>query len=108
MKEKTIKQVGIVIGGQSVLIDWDGSVMGSIEMEKYTLLNEFITKDNILRCVNDNGFGCKEISEADIDIYIKYDNGSMEFERSFNNINSPIHKKLFLGWSHLRKIGAIK
>ena len=53
------------------------------------------TKDNILRCINDGGFGCESVEEADIDIYAVYDNGYKVYDRTIH-IDSPIHTKLFM------------
>lgn len=104
MRTKTIKQVGIIVKGTSTLVDWGNSVIGDIEMKPYFLPNDKITPKNILRCVNDNGFGCMSIASAEIDIYIKYDNGSEEMERTLY-ADSEIHSRYFLGWRELRKQG---
>lgn len=103
MRTKTINQTGIVIGGSAVLNLWGGG-KGEIEMERTFLPNKHISKDNILRCVNDNGFGCESIASADIDIYVKYDNGSIEIERTLWDVNSIHHTHLFLGWRYLNEI----
>ena len=103
MKQKTIKQTGFIISGYSTLNCWGGG-NGTVEMESYFLPFEKTTPKNILRCVNDNGFGCKSIESAQIDIYIKYDNGCIEFNRSLF-IDNPVHSQFFLGWSDLRKQG---
>ena len=108
MKTKTINQIGIQISGIATLVDWDNSIMGTVNMKEYFLSNEFITPKNILRCVNDNGFGCLRISSADIIIHTKYNNGSIEYAKDLMDINNPLHTQYFLGWSHLREIGAIK
>jgi hypothetical protein len=103
MRIKTITQTGIIVSGTATLSLWGGGG-GPIAMEDYFLPNEHISKDNILRCVNDGGFGCESIDSAEIDIYIKYNNGSTEYERTLF-VDHPIHTKLFLGWDELRKQG---
>lgn len=103
MRTKTIKQTGFVISGTAGIKLWDGSV-GFISMEEYFLPYHKATPKNILRCVNDNGFGCESIKEAEIDIYIKYDNGSAEYDRTLCT-DHPIHAQHFLGWRELRKQG---
>lgn len=103
MKSKIINQIGIVVGGTATLEFWGGGT-GTIEMEEYFLPNGKITKDNILRCVNDNGFGCESISDAEIDIYIKYDNGSVEYNRTLSNF-IEVQTELFLGWRQLHEQG---
>jgi hypothetical protein len=103
MKTKTITQTGIVIKGTAMLNLWGGG-SGSIKMESYYLPLEHITKDNILRCVNDGSFGCESIEDAEIDIFIKYDNGSVELDRTIFAYH-PIHTQLFSGWQELRNQG---
>lgn len=100
-----ITQTGIIVSGVATLSLWGGG-SGTINMEPYFLPNEHISKDNILRCVNDGGFGCESIDSAEIDIWVKYDNGSKEIERTLF-ADSPIHTKLFLGWAELRKQGVV-
>ena len=103
MKTKIITQTGIVVGGQALLRLWDDST-GTIEMEEYFLPYDKISKDNILRCVNDNCFGCRLIKEAAIDIYIKYNNGSLEYDRTVL-ADYEQAQPLFLGWKELREQG---
>lgn len=103
MKQKLINQIGFSIKGNATLNLWGGGT-GDIEMEEYFLPLDKTTPKNILRCVNDNGFGCESIKEAEIDIYIKYDNGSKEYDRTIY-ANSPVHSAYFLGWRELREQG---
>lgn len=93
MKTKTINQTGIIVKGTSCITLWDNS-MGYIEMNPSFIPNGKITKTAILNAVNDAKYGCQFISQADIDIYIKYDNGSEEYDRTIYAIE-PIHTKLF-------------
>lgn len=102
IKQKTIKQTGIEISGITYLYTWLGEY-GWINMEPYYLPNEKITPKNILRCVNDNGFGCESIESAEIDIEIVYDNGCKEFDRTI--IADQYHSNHFLGWKELREQG---
>lgn len=103
MKTKTIKQIGITVGGDATLRLWGGDE-GTITMKNYFLPNGKITPKNILRCVNDNGFGCESIIDATIDIYIKYDNGSQEYDRTLSDFNKA-QTMYFLGWNELREQG---
>lgn len=105
-KTKTVHLTGIEIRGEAVLNLWGGG-QGSIEIEPYFLPLQHATKDNILRCVNDNGFGCESIEQADIDIYSVYSDRATSFERTLV-ANSPVHKKLFLGWQHLNTLKGVK
>lgn len=103
MKSKTINQTGIVVKGTATLNLWGGG-QGDIQMDETYLPNDKITPKNILRCVNDGGFGCQSIESADIEIYIKYDNGCTEYDRSIY-VDHPIHVSYFLGWRELREQG---
>lgn len=103
---KQINLIGIEVCGISTISLWGGGA-GQTDMYKTFLPLKFATKDNILRCVNDGGFGCEAITEAEIDIYSVWDNGSKEFERTLFADARP-HRNLFLGWRYLREIGAIK
>lgn len=101
MRTKTIKQKGFYISGEALLNLWGGG-QGTIEMKRYYLPFDKCTPKNILRCVNDNGFGCESIESAIIDISIVYDNGCSEYERMFE-IDHPIHTQYFSGWKELRE-----
>ncbi len=103
MKQKTIKQIGIVVKGEAVIVLWGGG-KGTVKMDRTFIPNGKITHTNIMRCVNDGGFGCESIESASIEIQIKYDNGSTEFERDIE-LDHPIQRKHFLGWAELAKIG---
>lgn len=82
---------------------WGGG-QGSIEMERYFLPLDKATKTNILRCVNDNGFGCESIESAFIDIYDVYEGGYKEHNRELY-VDNRHHTKFFLGWKSLREQG---
>lgn len=99
---KKTEQIGFTIGGEATLIDWGGN-QGTIEMEKYFLPYEKTTPKNILRCVNDNGFGCQGIIEADIDIFITYSDQSKEYDRTIHA--GEYFSKHFLGWAKLKEQG---
>jgi len=104
MKTRTLKQVGIVVSGESLLNLWGGG-QGSIAMNPVVLKNEFITKDNILRCVNDGGFGCESIDSAIIFISVLYEGGYKERVLEIET-DSIHHTRLFNDWRHLKSIGA--
>lgn len=93
MKTKTITQIGFVISGTAYLTLWGGE-LGTIEMSHKFLPYDLCTPKNILRCVNDAGFGVQSIDSADIDISIKYDNGSIEYDRMID-VYLPIHTQFF-------------
>ena len=101
-RELNLKLTGITVSGTATLNLWGGG-SGTIEMQPYTLPIDKATKDNILRCVNDNGFGCESIGSAEIDIQYNYE-GTKKYERTLF-VSHPIHSKLFLGWQELRKQG---
>ena len=95
----------IEISGQALLNLWGGG-QGVIEMKTIKLKPEKATKNNILRCVNDNGFGCESIQSASIDITSVYGNGHCEYIGALE-IDHPIHTNLFLGWRYLNESQAI-
>jgi hypothetical protein len=98
-----LKQTGIVVKGVATLSLWGGGI-GCVEIKPCFLPFKKATKDNILRCVNDNGFGCQFIERAEIDIYDQYENGYMEYNRTLF-ADHPVHTMLFLGWRELREQG---
>lgn len=69
-RELTIKQVGYEISGVATLNLWGGG-QGKITME-HVVIDE-LTTENVLRAVNDNGFGCESIDYALVDINILYE-----------------------------------
>lgn len=73
-KTETTKLVAVKVTGQAFLHMWGGGD-GDIEMKPVYLKPEKATKDNILRCVNDNGFGVESIYEACLLLEAVYDNG---------------------------------
>ena len=103
MRTKTIKQTGFSIQGKALLNLWGGG-SGEIVMNPTFLPFDKTTPKNILRCVNDGSFGCQSIESADIIIYIKYDNGNIEYDRTIY-VEHPIHTQHFLGWKELQEQG---
>lgn len=103
LKEKTVKLIGIIVTGDATLSLWGGG-SGTIEMKNIFIPLEHATKDNILRAVNDNGFGCENIDSANILIFSKYDDGATVCEREFE-ASGRVHQLLFNGWAHLRELG---
>lgn len=104
MRTKTITQVGIQISGIVSLNLWNNEGEVTIKMEKRFLPNKNISKDNILRCVNDNSFGCKSIVSSAINISIVYNNGCKEFIKTIFT-DCKHHTKLFNDWKTLRAEG---
>ena len=96
MKPKQIKltQTGIEISGSSTISLWGGGT-SQIEMKRTFIPFEKISKDNILRCVNDGEFGCESIESASIDIFITYGQGMKEFNRTIEIKSLPHYHKLY-------------
>lgn len=103
MKTKTFEQIGWIIRGTAKLKHWGGGE-GFVRMDEVKIPLNKLTPKNILRCVNDGGFGCEAITEAEIDIYVDYGGGVDEFERTMH-VCHPIHAKYFLGWRELEAQG---
>ena len=94
MKEKKIKQTGITIQGV-VLINFWGGGQGEVIMDERYIPNEKISKENILRCINDGQFGCESIESAEIDILINYELGfAMEYDRTIV-VKNPAYRKFY-------------
>ena len=106
IKTMTSTLIGYDVEGEATLSMWGGGE-GTINMKKTRLPVEHFSKDNAIRCVNDHGFGCESIESARIEVTERFSNGGygkcIEFETDSKNSRS-----LFLGWRHLRDIGAIK
>jgi len=82
MKEVTLKQIGIRLEGTTKIIDWYGHT-GYIEMNPVILDNkENVTEDEIKLELNDGGFGCQSIEGAIVDVFILFENGYKELDRS--------------------------
>jgi hypothetical protein len=81
MRTKRIRQIGIVVGGEALINCWGGG-QGIIEMDKKFIPNGQITHNRILNAINDGQFGCESIECATVDLYIKYDNCSLEYDRT--------------------------
>lgn len=94
MRTKKLKQTGIVIQGIAVLNLWGGG-QGEIIMDEKFIPNDKISKENILRCVNDAQFGCESIESAVVHIYIDYDHGfAKEYERTIK-VNNPRYQQFY-------------
>ncbi len=91
LRTKEIKQIGFIINGTAFVNFWGGG-SGSVGMNTNFLPNELMSKDNMLRCVNDGGFGVESIYGAEINVSIKYDNGSIEMAHFFET-ESHVHPK---------------
>lgn len=62
-REVTLKQIGYVVSGTATINLWGGG-KGDIDM-KPTRITE-LTTENVLRAINDNGFGCESFDSADV------------------------------------------
>jgi len=82
MKEVILKQIGIQLEGTVKIIGWYNNA-GYIEMNPVTLDNkEDVTNDEIKDELNDGGFGCQSIEGAIVDVFILFENGYKELNRS--------------------------
>jgi len=80
MKQVTLNQIGYEIRGTSTLKLWGGGE-GEIKMDTSHIVKLPLTKEKLLRCVNDGQFGCESIEEANIHIFDLYENGYVEHNR---------------------------
>uniref|UniRef100_A0A6M3LNS6 Uncharacterized protein n=1 Tax=viral metagenome TaxID=1070528 RepID=A0A6M3LNS6_9ZZZZ len=93
-RKVTLKQIGYTIKGISTLCLWDGSE-GIIQMNKEFIPIDNLSHTNLLKCINDGGFGCEEIKEATLDIYDLFENEYKEFNRIIKVKGMPHRQKLF-------------
>lgn len=93
-KESTID--GYEVRGESIINLWGGG-QGVMEMiNTFIPIDMSITKEKILGCVNDGGFGCESIESAELDIYTCYNDGARLFNRSiFVDGNKQNYQKYF-------------
>ena len=105
-KTMTVELIGYEVTGWAQVSLWGGGT-GEITMDKTFLPEKHFSKDNVLRCVNDGGFGVESIDFADVIVEEVYENGARGKDIRFET-GSTSSRKLFLGWRHLREIGAIK
>jgi len=104
MKELNIKQIGISVEGEALINLWGGG-QGTISMDRTFLPLDKATKTNILRCVNDGGFGCESIESAEIDIYDVYEHHIAKIYNRTIFTSCRHHTKYFLGWRELSEQG---
>ena len=72
MRTLTLNQTGYLIEGTTTLNLWGGGT-GDIVMESVKL--EELSTEEVLKAINDNGFGCESYAGACVDIYRLYENG---------------------------------
>lgn len=81
MKTKTIKQIGYLIKGETRVALWGGGT-GYLDFNESIILLEDFSKESLLGCINDNGFGVRGFEYAEINIYDIYEGGFNEFNRT--------------------------
>ena len=81
MKNITLDFIGYEIRGEAELLLWGGG-QGSIEMAPCFIAADELTHNRIKTCTNDNGFGCKSILGARVDIYKVY--GQYPYYKEYN------------------------
>lgn len=98
--------VGYAVEGDADVQLWGGGE-GGIGMKKCFLPVEHFSKDNVLRCVNDNGFGVEAIVGAQVFVTELYDDGTNGKSLEFYT-ESPNSRSLFLGWKHLNTLKGVR
>ena len=79
----TLKQTGYTIQGESVVNAWGGG-QGIMQMDENFIPLDSLTVNALLGCVNDGRFGVESIESADLDVYMQYENGYKEFDRTIH------------------------
>lgn len=77
MKSKTLEQKGYYVEGSVELLLW-GDDKGSISFTPFKILKELDIKD-VIMTIDDGGFGCQKLLEAEVDIYELYEGGYKEY-----------------------------
>jgi hypothetical protein len=100
MKQLVLNQIGYYITGEATLNLWGGG-KGTINIEPTILkTNKVPTKEDILKAnaINDNGFGCESIDEANIDIYEVYERDTLgDYVCSYNFNKNELYNYTKLG-----------
>lgn len=98
-KEIKSKLIGFAISGVATLSMWGGGT-GTIEMRREFIPAKKFSKDAILGCVNDNGFGVESIDSAEICVYCVY--------QSEQDSQTEVYDRtLFAGKIHSDRFGKI-
>mgnify|MGYP003316463622 CR=1 FL=1 len=74
-RQIVLNQIGYVVKGEALLNLWGGG-QGTIPMNP-TFIEE-LTTENVLKAINDNGFGCESYAGAEVSISVVYDRGVTE------------------------------
>jgi len=90
----TLEQIGYMVDGEAMINLWGGG-SGTIEMDKSRIPLRRMSKDNLLRCVNDGQFGCESFQWADVSIYDLFEGGYKEYNRTIHIEARPARQKLF-------------
>ncbi len=93
-RQVLLKQVGYVINGTAHINHWGGGT-NMVEMDPTTILLGKLTKDNLLRCINDGRFGVESINQAALRIDDLYEGGYTEYNREIFVVGRPYRQKLF-------------
>ena len=81
MRTIELKQVGYRVKGEVELNLWGGGT-GSTIIRPTDI--EELTTENVIRSINDNGFGCESYAGAEVDIYVLYESGVRECLSSYS------------------------
>jgi len=79
VKKITLKQIGYYIAGYVIANMWGGGE-GEIQMDSFAIKGK-ITKDKIVKSLNDGQFGVVSLKSADISIYNLFEHDYKEYNR---------------------------
>jgi len=91
MKMVTLQQTGYYIEGQVNIILWTGDI-GELYMDPMVVPLGNMTKENLMKCINDGQYGAQFIDKAELAIYDYYENNYKEFNR-YIDVNEYFCKK---------------
>lgn len=83
-KEINLKLVGYKVAGETLINLWDGT-QGTVDMTPHVIKQQKTpTKKQITGKINDGGYGCESIEEADVNVYAVYGSGYEEFINTYH------------------------
>lgn len=91
----TLKQVGWVLYGTVDVCFWGGG-RGRLSQRETQIPLGSLTRDNLIRCINDGGFGVECIVDARVEVDVLYEGGYREYRGSLT-VRRPDPRLIYRG-----------